>query len=149
MEERSILLRCASCKAVNRVPARRLGENPRCGKCKVSLPVYRSPVEVSAANFDREVIDHPGLVVLFFWAPWCAHCMSMLRILEELARQRWGELKVCMANTEKEPILAGRFHVLSVPRLVLYRNGRVLDELSGAVQRRDLEAWISQAASRS
>ncbi|MDA8079625.1 MAG: thioredoxin domain-containing protein [Nitrospiraceae bacterium] len=138
----SVLLRCGSCKTANRVPTRRLPEHPRCGKCGGVIDFPRSPVEVTERIFDHEVLDHPGYVLLFFWASWCAHCRGMFPVIEDLAREQAGIVKVGLINTEREPQLAGRFSIMSVPRLTLYRNGRVADDLDGAVSKPRLVAWI-------
>jgi thioredoxin len=101
------------------------------------------PFEATASNFDREVLQWPGAVLVFFWASWCAHCRGMFPVIEEVARRRAGMVKVAMVNTEKEIPLAKRFDVVSVPRLVLYRNGEKLNEINGAVQRLQLEEWLN------
>lgn len=139
----SVLLRCASCRTVNRVPAQRLQEQPRCGRCRNLIDFPRSPVPVTDSTFSREVLEHPGFVLIFFWAPWCAHCRGMFPIMDDLARQRAGVLKIGMINTEQETLLAGRFSVMSVPRLTLYRNGIVIDELNGAVPKPALDQWLN------
>ncbi len=136
------LLRCKACKTVNRVPSVRLAEKPLCGKCKAHLDFPRVPVEGTSANFEEEVLESPGFVLLFFWAPWCAHCRGMMPSVQELARRMAGRLKVIMVNTEKEISLARRFDVMSLPRLTLYRGGRQLNELNGAVSSAQLDEWI-------
>ncbi len=142
MSGESVLLRCAKCAAVNRVPAGRLTDRPRCGKCKYPLEFPSAPVDVAASDFDREVLGWPGVALAFFWAPWCAHCRGMFPIIEDLARRRAGVIKVARVNTEKEAVLARKFDVVSVPGLTLYRNGEKLTGLNGAVQRRQLDEWL-------
>jgi len=142
--ESSTLLRCRSCRTVNRVPVDRLTAGPRCGKCKTPIDFPRSPIEGTAANFDGEVLDPPGLVLVFFWAPWCAHCRGMTPAIQDLARRKAGKLKVVMVNTEKETYLAQRFAVMSVPRLTLYRGGRQIDEVNGALSAVQLDDWTER-----
>lgn len=144
----SVLLRCRSCRTVNRVPVDKLSAAPKCGKCKTELHFPSRPVEVTDANFRQEVLEHPGAVLIFFWAPWCAHCRGIFPVLEDLARQRAGILKIGMINTEKEKYLASTFSIMSVPRLTFYRYGKILDELNGAVPRPQLEEWIANQMSR-
>ncbi len=148
MKENSVLLRCASCKTANRVPAMKLMDRPKCGRCGNLLDFPRSPVEVTDRNFREEVLENPGYVLVFFWATWCAHCRGMMPLLEDLARQRAGIIKVAMINTEKETNLARSFNIMSVPRLVLYRHGQIVDELNGAVQKAQLDLWIEAGLSR-
>ena len=142
MNDRTTLLRCRTCRTVNRVPVDRLAERPKCGKCGAYLEFARSPVEGTGSNFDSVVLDSPGLVLVFFWAPWCAHCRGMMPAVEDLARRFAGKLKVVMVNTEKETSLARRFDVMSVPRLTLYRGGRQVNEINGAVSGTQLDEWI-------
>lgn len=142
MGNSAALLRCRSCRTVNRVPADRLAQKPKCGKCKAFLDFPRSPVEGTTANFDSEVFDSPGLVLVFFWAPWCAHCRGMMSPVQGLAGRMAGRLKVVMVNTEREVSLARRFNVMSLPRLTLYRGGQQVNEINGAVSSAQLDEWI-------
>jgi thioredoxin 2 len=148
MPENTVLLRCISCKAVNRVPVAKLGDRPNCGKCGTLLEFSRRAVEVTDRNFKEEVLENPGIVLVFFWATWCAHCRGMIPMIEDLARQKAGMIKVGMVNTEKETYLSRGFNIMSVPRLTLYRYGRIIDELNGAVQKSQFNAWIEAALSR-
>jgi len=142
MSNSTTLLRCRSCRTVNRIPVDRLSERPKCGKCKTYLEFPRAPVEGTGANFDSEVLDSPGLVLVFFWAPWCAHCRGMMPSIEDLARRHAGRIKVVRVNTEKETSLARRFDVMSVPRLTLFRGGQLVNEINGAVSMAQLDDWI-------
>jgi thioredoxin 2 len=142
MSNSATLLRCRSCRTVNRVPVDRLAERPKCGKCKAYLDFPRATVEGTGANFDSEVFDSPGLVLVFYWASWCAHCRGMMPAIQELAGRMAGRLKVVMVNTEKEISLARRFDVMSLPRLTLYRGGQQVNEINGAVSRTQLDEWI-------
>jgi thioredoxin 2 len=144
MTPSSALLRCRSCRSVNRVAAERLSSSPHCGKCKNLLEFPTKPVPVNTATFNSEVLEEPGFVLVFLWASWCAHCRGMFPSLEDTARQRAGIVKVVMINTEQEPSLARSFNAMSVPRLTLYKNGRIVDELNGAVQKSQLDAWLDQ-----
>lgn len=145
MTTTGVLLRCGRCRAVNRIPSEKLSAGPKCGKCRSPLEFPNRPVEVTDANFRQEVLDHPGIMLVFFWATWCAHCRGMFPTLEEVARQKAGIVKVGMVNTEKERYLASTFNIMSVPRLTLYNNGRLVDEVNGAIRRPELEQWLAQA----
>ncbi len=139
------MLRCTSCMAVNRIPSEKLRARPLCGKCRHPLKVPHVPIEVAETNFVREVLENPGYVLVFFWAPWCAHCRGMIIIMNELAREKAGIITVAMINTEKETLLARRFSVMSVPRLTLYRHGRIIDEVNGALSAQQLNEWLTFA----
>jgi thioredoxin 2 len=144
----TVLLRCRNCGTTNRIPVGKLGAHPKCGRCKSLLDFPDRPVEVTASNFDREVLDCPGAALLFFWATWCSHCRAMIPLMEEVAREKAGMIKVAMINSEKEPSLARRFDVLSVPKLIIYRYGKKTDEINGEVRKDQLEAWIGYSLSK-
>jgi thioredoxin 2 len=148
MAESTVLLRCSNCGTVNRIPVVRLRAEPKCGRCKSLIRYPEKPVEMTGAGFDREVLEHPGAVLLFFWASWCAHCRAMIPLMEEVAREKAGIMKVAMINSEKEPSLARRFDVVSVPKLILYRYGKKIDEINGELSRDRLKAWIAYSLSR-
>lgn len=64
-----ILVRCASCNVINRLPAHKAAEHPRCGRCKALLDISRSPVEVTESTFEKQVLSWPGAVLVMFWSP--------------------------------------------------------------------------------
>ncbi|MEW6001580.1 MAG: hypothetical protein AB1638_02885 [Nitrospirota bacterium] len=70
MADDTVLLRCNHCNAVNKVPVEKIENSPKCGKCKEALEILQRPIDVKAANFDHEVMEWPGLVLLEFWTPW-------------------------------------------------------------------------------
>ena len=138
------MIRCGSCRAVNRVPAEKINDRPKCGRCKAFLIFPLSPVEVTDQNFHSEIEDWPGNALVFFWAPWCGHCPGMMIYMKDAARERAGMMMVGLVNVERERMLSARFEVRSVPRLSLFRNGELVAELSGAVGKRDLDAWLDR-----
>jgi thioredoxin 2 len=140
-----VFLRCNNCRAINRIPADKLMRRPRCGKCKTFLEIPRTPLEVTASDFDREVLAWPGIVLIEFWSPRCGHCLAIAPALDELAHQRAGLLKVVKVNAENEPSLAMRFNIRAVPFLMLYRDGNKLSEVAGELSKEQLEAWIDSS----
>lgn len=145
MTDKTILLRCIYCKSINRVPTSRLAENPKCGKCKAFLEFSDRPVDVTAANFDQEILSWPGVVLVEIWASWCGACRMMAPVIEELARERAGLLKVAKVNVDYEPSLGASFRIKATPTFLLYQNGRKLNEIAGALPKADLERWIDSS----
>ena len=135
--------RCAACGTRNRIPATRRGDDPRCARCKSSL-LPREPVAATDANF-AELVEGSALPVLVdFWAPWCGPCRAMEPILQTLASQRAGDIKVAKVNVDENPQLARRFGVKSIPAMKLLRGSTVVGELTGAVPSATLTRFLQQ-----
>ena len=148
MADRSAYIRCRSCGALNHVPAHRLMERPHCGKCKNLLEFPTRPVEATEGTFGREVFQWPGVVVVEFWSARCGACALIQPFLENLAHRMAGLVKVVKVNIERELSLANRFQIRSTPTLLVYRNGKLIDELYGALPEHEMQAWIEATINR-
>jgi thioredoxin 2 len=141
-EPDTLLLACSACGASNRIVRDRLYQGPRCGRCKE--PIFpRRPVTVTDASFASEVEASPIPVLVDFWAPWCGPCRAVAPMLEQLAGERAGRLKVAKLNVDENPRLAARFRVQAIPTMILFRDGAPRDEIRGAVPRAALEARLA------
>ena len=90
-----------------------------------------SVMNISKANFTEEVIHATRPVLLDFWAPWCGPCRMVGPVVEEIAAER-PDIKVGKVNIDEQPELAGRFGIMSIPTLVVMKNGRVVNQTVGA-----------------
>jgi thioredoxin 2 len=104
---------------------------PHCGACGEALPWV---VSASDATFDIEAKAAPAVLV-DLWAPWCGPCRVVGPILEDMAREYAGRLKVVKVNVDENPTTAQRFQAFSIPTLVVIKNGRVVDRIVGAMPR--------------
>ncbi|HHJ53012.1 MAG TPA: thioredoxin [Caldithrix abyssi] len=91
------------------------------------------PIHVTDYTFAKEVLESPIPVLVDFWAPWCAPCRLVAPILEELSQEYQGRLKIVKLNTDENPGTAMKYNVMSIPTLMLFRNGEMVDEMIGAV----------------
>jgi thioredoxin 2 len=131
------VLACLSCGARNRIRPKPTGI-PSCGKCGTALPWL---VNATDASFDAEA-DASALVLVDLWAPWCGPCRFVGPILEELARDHRGRLKVVKVNVDENPATAQRYQAFSIPTLVVLRGGQQVDRVVGALPKQQLEARI-------
>ena len=134
---------CPRCHGVNRVPAERLAENPKCGACKAAL-FDGLPVDLGSNNFRTHIERSDLPVVVDFWAPWCGPCRTMAPAFAQVAGELRGHAQLAKVNTEAEPRLASQFAIRSIPTLAVFRGGRELERMSGALDARRLNAWISR-----
>ena len=128
------IIRCPTCGANNRVPLEKTkqGLEPVCGRCKTPLAVDGKPMTVTDATFSAQVERSPVPVLLDLWAPWCGPCRMVSPILDRLAADHAGAVKVVRVNVDEAPGLAQRFNALSIPTMVVLRDGEEIDRIVGA-----------------
>ncbi len=136
----SLQIVCPHCGAVNRIPAARLGDAPKCGKCH--RPLFQaSPVELTSANFDTQISRNDIPVLVDFWAPWCGPCKLMAPAFEQAAYQLEPQVRLAKLNTEAEQAIGARFGIRSIPTLALFQGGRELAREPGAMGAADIVRW--------
>lgn len=129
------LIACPNCGAENRVPIEKLarGLQPVCGRCKKPLPTAATgPITVTDATFADQVERAPLPVLVDMWAPWCGPCRFLSPVIEELAAQLAGRIRVAKLNVDENPATSARFNIQSIPALLIFQNGQEVDRLIGA-----------------
>src|ERR1044071_404982 len=98
--------------------------------------------KVDTGNWNAEVLNAQGLVMVDFWAVWCGPCQMVAPIVEELAKEYTGKVKVRKLNTDENPEVAGRYQVMSIPTILFFKNGQVVEKLVGARPKRQFKEMI-------
>jgi thioredoxin 1 len=100
--------------------------------------------DVTDATFKSEVLEAEGPVLVDFWAPWCGPCRVVHPVLEEIDAER-GDLKIVSINTDENQETTARYQVLSIPTLILFKDGEIIKKVIGALPKRRIEAELEPA----
>ncbi|MBZ9715896.1 thioredoxin [Deinococcus multiflagellatus] len=134
-------LTCSQCGARNRAAQVPTGQVPVCARCGAALPWLHEGTDDSLDTDIQAAVP----VIVDFWAPWCGPCRVLGPVLEELARERAGRVRVVKVNVDEHGRHASALGVQGIPTLLLYRQGRLAGRLVGAQPKAALLNWLDQA----
>lgn len=138
------VVQCPQCGRRNRVPANGSGA-PRCGNCKAALPFV---VDADDDSF-AEVVEQSRIpVVVDFWAAWCGPCRMVSPVLEKLAEEYAGQLKLVKVDVDRSPRVSQRFSVRAVPTLLVMKGDQVVATQAGAAPAQVLREWLEDALAK-
>jgi thioredoxin 2 len=140
---------CSKCDTKNRVDESRLSE-AKCGRCGATLanPQDSKPVTITDQTFEREVLQASGPPVLIdCWAPWCGPCRTIAPVMDQLAAESQGSYRIAKLNVDENPQTASRFQISSIPTMLIFKDGKLVDRLIGLQPKQNIAERL-QVASR-
>ncbi len=134
---------CPHCLATNRVPETRPAAAARCGSCHEVL-FDGHPAGVDAAGLDKHRSANEVPVLVDVWAPWCGPCRAMAPQFERAAAELEPQVRLLKLNSDENPQAASQLNISGIPALLLFRNGELVARSAGAMDARNIVAWVRQ-----
>lgn len=134
---------CPHCHTTNRVQSGDLANAPDCGSCHQAL-FTGQPANLTATDFERHIARSQLPVLVDFWAPWCGPCRIVGPIIEELAPSYDGRAVIAKMNVDDNPMVAQRFGVTSIPTMMMFKEGKLVDRMVGAAPKNALQSFIDR-----
>ena len=138
---------CNKCGVKNRVEESKLATSEAlCGRCGAKLTLGTAaagdskPAVVTDQTFDREVLQATGQPVLVdYWAPWCGPCRLIAPVLDQLAAESQGRYRIAKLNVDENPQVASRYQIASIPTMLIFKDGKIVDRLIGVQPKQAIE----------
>ena len=141
---KKLTLRCQFCGTWNRIDAARAADKPKCGKCSTPMLLDR-PFKLDDDSFQRTIRESDIPVLVDFYADWCGPCKMMAPFVDELAAKYVGRALVAKVNTDEARNASAPFNIRGIPTTIVFRNGQVATQKSGAMPLAGLEQLLGSA----
>ena len=147
---------CSKCGSKNRVDENRLADSEaKCGRCGAELDANvgngadSKPQIITDASFQQEVLQASGPPVMVdCWAPWCGPCRVVGPIMDQLAAESNGRYRIAKLNVDENPITASRYQIASIPTMLIFKDGALIDRIVGAQPKQAIAERLSRATAR-
>ena len=136
---------CPECGKSNRVPAKHLADQGKCGSCSASLSPVDVPFGVGSADFESILANATVPVLVDFWAPWCGPCKAAAPILEKIATELKGRALIVKVNTDEEGALAAKYGARGIPHFVVLKDGAPIAGHTGLRSEEEMRGWLTDA----
>ena len=134
---------CPNCGGLNNVPEAKLADNPKCGKCK-NLIYTAQPINMTGVQLTRAIEKTDELLVVDFWATWCGSCQQFAPTFKQVASQIEPNARFIKIETEAEQAISAKYNIRSIPTLAIFKNGKEIDRVSGALSATEFSNWVNQ-----
>jgi thioredoxin len=144
----SIVAACNNCGTKNRIPADKQHLGPKCGKCKttISLSTAAVPVELDDSTFTGFISRAAKPVMIDFFSPTCGPCRMLAPVIDTMARKFYGRVIIAKLDTSRNQMTAAQYRIKGVPTLLFFKNGKLVDQVTGALPEQDLARLLERFA---
>ena len=144
----SIVIACNDCGTKNRIPADKQHLGPRCGNCKkpLSLGSAAVPVELDDSTFAGFISQASKPVMVDFFSPTCGPCRMLAPVINSMARKYYGRVIIAKLDTSRNQMAASQYRIMGVPTLIFFKNGKLVNQVTGALPEQELDRLIEKFA---
>jgi len=144
----SIIVTCSNCGTRNRIPADKQHLGPKCGTCKNAISIAGAvvPVELNDTSFPKFIGQASKPVMVDFYSPTCGPCRMLAPAIDAMAKKFYGRVIIAKLDTSRHHIAASQFRIRGVPTLLFFKNGDLVDQVTGALSEQELSRLLEKFA---